>query len=271
MGDAARAEVVRADHLEGKSLMKVASITWQDKIERAEFLSSQNNAAGDVLRFYVQILQFQQEVQTRLNANSNDVHQLVPIVPELLDLLAHAGTPQMQEMAVAATELDWGTELNSYWSERADQKYTRLSFIALTMLQPFAHLLADKASHAERLINPRCPFCGCKPQLGVLRPEGDGGKRFLLCSLCGAEWEYRRVICPNCEESDKEKLPIYKSEELVYIKLAACDTCHTYLKCIDLSTNGHAIPEIDDVASLPISLWMVDKGFQPIRLNLFGF
>ena len=251
--------------------MKVASITWQDKIERAEFLSSQNNAAGGVLRFYVKILQFQQEVQTRLSATSDDVLQLVPIVPEFLDLLAHAGTPRMKEMVVAATELDWSTELNSYWSERANQEYTRLSFIALTMLQPIARLLDDNAPNTERLINPRCPYCGCKPQLGVLRPEGDGGKRFLLCSLCGTEWEYRRVICPNCEESDKEKLPVFKSEEAAYIKLAACDTCHTYLKCIDLSINGHAIPEIDDVASLPISLWMVDKGFQPTHFNLFGF
>ncbi len=251
--------------------MKVASITWQDKIERAEFLSSKNNAAGDLLRFYVNILHFQQEVQTRLIATSNDIHQLVPMVPELLALLTHSGTPQMKEMAVAAAELDWSTELNSYWSERANQVYTPLSFIALTLLQPFAHLLADSAINAEGSITPQCPFCGCKPQLGVLRPEGDGGKRFLLCSLCGTEWEYRRVICPNCEESDKEKLPVFKSEEAADIKLAACDTCHTYLKCIDLSVNGHAIPEIDDVASLPMSLWMVDKGFQPIHFNLFGF
>jgi FdhE protein len=271
MGDAACAEVVRANHLEGKSLMKVASITWQDKIERANFLSSQNNAAGDVLRFYVKILQFQRDLQSRLAPYTSDVQQLVPLVPELLELLERSGTPQMKLMTEAATELDWGKELDSYWSERVNQEYTRLSFIALTMLQPFAHLLADKASMPEHLITPRCPFCRCKPQLGVLHPEGDGGKRFLLCSLCGTEWEYRRVICSNCEESDKEKLPVFKSEEVAYIKLAGCETCHSYLKCIDLSIDGHAIPAVDDVASLPMSLWMVDNGFHPAHFNLFGF
>lgn len=243
----------------------------EDKIDRAEYLSSQNNAAGDVLGLYIKLLPFQQEVQSRLSATSADIRRLVPIVPELLGLLSRIGTSQIKELAVAATDLDWGTELKSYWSDRANQQYTRLSFIALTLIQPFARLLADRAVNAEWTINPRCPFCGCKPQLGVLRPEGDGGKRFLLCSLCGTEWEYRRVICPNCEESDKEKLPVFKSEETAYIKLAACDTCHTYLKCIDLSVNGRAIPEIDDVASLPMSLWMVDKGFKPIHFNLFGF
>ena len=79
------------------------------------------------------------------------------------------------------------------------------------------------------------------------------------------------MICPNCEELDKEKLPIYKSDKIPHIKLAACDTCHTYLKCIDLGIDGHAIPEVEDVSSLPLSLWMVENGFHPIQLNLFGF
>ena len=32
--------------------MKVAGITWQDKIERVQYLSSQQDAANDVLLFY---------------------------------------------------------------------------------------------------------------------------------------------------------------------------------------------------------------------------
>jgi FdhE protein len=250
--------------------MKVASITWQDKIERAKLLSSQQDATGDVLRFYASILHFQQDVQTRLSPTNSDVHQLVPFVPELLELLAHSGTPQMKDMAVSSMALDWGAELDSYWSGRGTREYTPLSFIALTLLQPFVQSLAARAQF-DKLIAPHCPFCLCKPQLGVLRPEGEGGKRFLLCLLCGTEWEYRRVICPNCEEADKEKLPVYKSDQVPHIKLAACDTCHTYLKCIDLGIDGHAIPEIDDVASLAMSLWMTQNGFQPIQLNLFGF
>src|ERR1043166_3106024 len=51
-----------------------------------------------------------------------------------------------------------------------------------------------------------CPSCGAKPVAAVLRPEGDGGKRFLLCSQCLTEWEFRRVVCVNCEHSRK-RLP----------------------------------------------------------------
>jgi FdhE protein len=250
--------------------MKVAGITWQDKIERVQFLSSQQDVVDDVLLFYAKILQFQNDLQTRLSTSAARAAEVVPFVPELLELLTHSGTPQMKELAASSLGLDWSKELDSYWNNRVSHPYTPLSFVILTLLQPFARNLAAHAQ-MNMQVAPHCPFCFCKPQLGVLRPEGEGGKRYLLCSLCGTEWEHRRVICPSCEELDKEKLPVYKSDKVPHIKLAACDTCHTYLKCIDLGIDGHAIPEVDDVATLSMSLWMVENGYQPLRLNLFGF
>jgi FdhE protein len=250
--------------------MKVAGMTWQDKIERVQFLASQKDAADDVLLFYARILQFQEDLQARLGDGATHAADVARFVPELLELLTRSGTPQMKELAASYLALDWGEELESSWNERGVQPYTSLSFISLTLLQPFARNLATRTAIEPR-IAPRCPFCSCQPQLGVLRPEGEGGKRYLLCSLCGTEWEYRRLICPNCEELDKEKLPVYKSEEFPHIQLAACDTCRTYLKCIDFGIDGHAIPEVDDAATLPMSFWMTENGFQPLRLNLFGF
>jgi len=249
--------------------MKVAGVSWQDKIERAQLLSQQN-VSNDVLLFYARILQFQKDLQARLGTGTANPSEVVAFVPELLELLTHVGTPQMKQLATESLALDWQKELESLWNDRGSHPYVPLSFVGLTLLQPFARNLAARAQ-INGQIAPHCPFCFCKPQLGVLRPEGEGGKRYLLCSLCGTEWEYRRVICPNCEELDKEKLPIYKSDKVPYIKLAACDTCHTYLKCIDLGIDGHAIPEVDDIATLPMSLWMVENGFHPLRLNLFGF
>ena len=64
----------------------------------------------------------------------------------------------------------------------------------------------EERAHAATVasgVQPLCPFCGEKPVAAVLRPEGDGGKRFLLCSLCFTEWEFRRLLCPNCGEEDK--------------------------------------------------------------------
>ncbi len=97
-------------------------------------------------------------------------------------------------------------------------------------------------------VQPVCPFCAEKPVAAVLRPEGDGGKRFLLCSLCFTEWEFRRLLCPNCGEEDKDKLPIYTAAEMPHVRVEACDTCRVYLKAIDLTKNGLAVPEVDELA-----------------------
>jgi len=80
--------------------------------------------------------------------------------------------------------------------------------------------------------------------------EGDGAKRALICHLCRLEWPYRRVICSNCGEEDKEKLPVYIAEQIDYVRIDACDTCRTYLKSVDLTKDGFAVPEVDEIATV---------------------
>jgi FdhE protein len=115
-----------------------------------------------------------------------------------------------------------------------------------------------------------CPTCGEKPVAAVLRPEGDGAKRFLLCSLCFTEWEFRRLLCPNCGEEDKDKLPVYTAEEFPHIRVEACDTCKVYLKSIDLTKNGLAVPEVDELASVVLDVWATSHGYTKLQVNLFG-
>jgi FdhE protein len=119
-------------------------------------------------------------------------------------------------------------------------------------------------------VQPLCPFCGEKPVAAVLRPEGDGGKRFLLCSLCFTEWEFRRLLCPQCGEEDKDKLPIYTAEEFPHVRVEACDTCKTYVKAVDLTKNGLAVPEVDELASIALDLWAGEHGYTKLQTNLFG-
>jgi len=107
-----------------------------------------------------------------------------------------------------------------------------------------------------------CPQCGARPLLGVLRPEGDGGKRFLLCSFCSQEWEFRRILCPTCGEEAESKLPVYVAEQLPHIRVEVCDTCQFYIRTVDLTKDGHAIPLVDDLAAIPLSLWAHEKGIR---------
>src|SRR5262249_56021409 len=113
-------------------------------------------------------------------------------------------------------------------------------------------------------------FCGAGPLVAVVRPEGDGAKRFLLCSLCATEWNFRRVLCPNCGEEDKEKLPIFAAKEFEHVRVEACDTCRTYIKSIHLSKDGRAVPMVDEVATVSLNLWAQEKNYHKLRPNLFG-
>jgi FdhE protein len=115
-----------------------------------------------------------------------------------------------------------------------------------------------------------CPTCGEKPVAAVLRPEGDGAKRFLLCSRCFNEWEFRRLLCPSCGEEDKDRLPVYTAEEFPHIRIEACDRCKVYLKAIDLTKNGLAVPEVDELASVVLDVWASEHGYTKLQTNLFG-
>ncbi|HVO96815.1 MAG TPA: formate dehydrogenase accessory protein FdhE [Bryobacteraceae bacterium] len=131
--------------------------------------------------------------------------------------------------------------------------------------------------HAERHRRPpsepyggTCPSCGQKPVAGVMRGEGDGAKRALVCSMCALEWPYRRLICPNCGEEDKEKLPIYTAAQIDHVRVEACDTCRTYIKSVDLTKDGFAVPQVDEIATVVLNLWADERGYGKVETNILG-
>jgi FdhE protein len=50
----------------------------------------------------------------------------------------------------------------------------------------------------------------------------------------------------------------------------ARDTCKLYLKAVDLTKNGLAVPEIDELASVALDLWAAEHGYTKLQVNLFG-
>jgi FdhE protein len=129
---------------------------------------------------------------------------------------------------------------------------------------------AERSRKQAEGVGPTCPWCGSKPVVGVLRGEGEGAKRGLICSLCSLEWPYRRIICVHCGEEDKEKLPVYLAEQIDYVRVEACDTCRHYLKSVDLTKDGLAIPVVDEIATVSLNLWADEHGYEKIERNLLG-
>ena len=112
-----------------------------------------------------------------------------------------------------------------------------------------------------------CPHCGNPPQAGCLRPEGDGTALSLVCSLCGNEWPFPRGHCPGC---DSDKLAFYAAEGFDHIQVQACDACRRYLHLINLAKDPEAIPEVDELAALPLDVWAREQGYVKLYPNLAG-
>ena len=94
--------------------------------------------------------------------------------------------------------------------------------------------------------------------------------RALGCSLCGGEWPVGRILCPACDEGDPAKLPSFQSPSYPAVRIEACETCRQYVKSIDLTVDGRAIPEVDDLVSLGMDLWAASQGFARIEPGLAG-
>jgi hypothetical protein len=175
-------------------------------------------------------------------------------------------------------QTSWPDLLVEFW--RADPETGSTlpqpeALIAWTFLQAYAEYLADHTEQpaADALGGSTpylCPACGGRPLVGVLRPLGDGGKRSLICSLCATEWEFRRIVCPACGEESVDKLPVFVDEELSYVRVEACDTCRYFIKTIDLTRDGRAVPVVDELAAIPLSLWAAERQYTKLSPNLLG-
>jgi FdhE protein len=246
--------------------------SYDARIARANSLAGDHPASAPLLKFYVELACFQKPVLTELQTKSEtDVRALGCYFPALIKLVARSGTELLANFALERLH---GTEaqldlLSAAW-ERGEVVEPAGRFYARVLLQPFAEYLASRGDIQASGAGPCCPFCNARPVAGVLRGEGDGGKRWLLCSLCATEWEYRRVLCPGCGEENKDKLPIYRAAEFPAARVDACDTCQTYLKSIDLTKDGHAIPMVDEIATVALNIWAEEHDYVKLETNLLG-
>ena len=175
----------------------IARYSWEDRIERARQLASGLTYAKDILRFYAEILQWQQDLFNYLAARSQqrslsgEFESDHPILLErfgsLLSLAGARGSEALAEQAgeTAAAPDSWRETLTAYWNGATNPEEI---FFARACLQPYLELLAreqtppldsqinaiaaatratlDRA-HADRL----CPFCGRNPQIAFLSTD----------------------------------------------------------------------------------------------------
>jgi formate dehydrogenase maturation protein FdhE len=91
--------------------------------------------------------------------------------------------------------------------------------------------------------------------------------RVLLCPYCDESRAIQPATCPVCSAA---RLLIHKDAEFPHMRVEACDSCATYVKAVDLNLDPGAIPEVDDLASVPLDIWAASHGYRKPALNLFG-
>jgi FdhE protein len=283
---------------------------WDKRVARARMLAPIRPAAAEALAFYAGVAEYQKSLlhdrepitpSTRRSATESvsdprspgfgrrpphpvaealDLEAVLGAIPEFLVWLPRVAPVRLAESAADLHRLErdqWLHLVHSYLAADGDLGVDDhvLRFVLEAVLQPFVEQAAT-AEAARRRPQPnasgqaRCPFCNALPVVGVLREEGHGAKRTLVCALCLMEREYLRVVCPSCGEQQFDALPVYTADELEYLRIEACDHCHRYLKTIDLTKDGLAVPLVDDIASVSLDLWARDRGYVRLRANLLG-
>lgn len=255
---------------------------WETRIQRAKELQETEHAFGAALRLYEHVLRVQREIAFASRSTFKlgaplrkqiDVSFACSKLPLILAVAQKEGPEPLRDRATRLCDQSetWAPLFQSALSFDQSNQNDMDDFFIRACLQPIAENLQCQMPPDRNYSGSVCPACGGLPQLAVLRPEGEGASRYLVCSFCWREWLFRRVLCPFCGEEDKEKLPRYSADQCDYVHVEACDRCLRYLKAVDMTVDGHAVPLVDEAATAVLDVWAADHRYTKPVPNLVGF
>jgi formate dehydrogenase accessory protein FdhE len=278
---------------------------WDARIRRANDLTCSSPGAAEGLRFYARVAAFQKsfygEIQKALADSPKtssdrplrdelDLFLLLPKFPGFLSIIEQIAPVSLAQAAATLAQrgtAGWQRAIENFWysdpefvagADHGEVQGTDTPFaahfdqaLAWIFLQPYAEYLAGHREPAIVEGTPSmCPLCGCNPIVGVLRSQGDGAGKSLICMLCAHEWSFRRIYCPSCGEEREPQMAYYSAPEIAHVRVDVCDTCHTYLKSIDLTKTGLAVAVVDELATISLDLWAREHGYEKLQVNLLG-
>ena len=253
--------------------------SWNRRIDRATALARGDSRASALLTQYAAILAAQRTCYDALVADGDRLTgSLDRDLPDVR-LCAAGAFSTVREFLPAGIASDAPGGDPAIDELLRDGWYAPSApFLARLVLQPYAEALSRLGRCPEgRNIGATpgratCPFCGGPPQVSVLRRDSgsDGGGRELICALCSTNWALRRILCVHCGEEDEHRLKYFHTPEFDHVRVDACETCLRYLKAVDLSRLGIAVPVVDEVASGALDIWAHEHGFIKVEVNLVG-
>ena len=262
-----------------------ATDPWPGRRQRTDELASRYPHAADILRLYRALLDPQEDAfHAALSSPSPLVGEgqgggltelsafaVTHVLPGIIDATIEAGPPVLRDGVIALFASADLEDLMRRWLD-GETVLPVETYLARTCVSPLLEALAQSPSPP---VDPfHCPACAGLPQLSYHSLSGEplvSGPRYLLCSRCSQSWNFSRMTCASCGESNGTRLPIYQeAERFPHARVDGCATCRRYLLTFDLRRDSRAVPIVDELACLPLDLYARDQGFTKISPNLMG-
>lgn len=276
-----------------------ATSPWAPRRRRAEVLRDRYAFAAEVLTLYLALLDVWEEAWRAARDEPPEVGELAGwaaarVLPRIVEATAKAGP----EPLAAATHTLLGESTASEplvaWLAGDELSPVQRYLARASLRAPLEALGAARARDPSPLQDRRCPRCGGPPQLSFRAHSDDGlvsGHRHLLCARCGASWSYAASACASCGETAGARRTVYAEQRerpvvgrgdvsasgqagapmFPHLRIEGCESCKRYLIDVDLGRDARAVPEVDELAALPLDLYAAERGLTKITPNLMGF
>jgi FdhE protein len=178
---------------------------------------------------------------------------------EMKDFIEALKTKKVSVLEIAAAVI----KEEPGFFEKLRQQYKvnpkTLLFIASSIVQPFLEEIARQVDQAflELWWEAHCPICGKKPVVARIKNR----KRYLICSLCGAEYLADLFLCVHCNNLDPNTLGFLAIENEPWFRIDYCEKCKHYLKVINDDKLKFSIPNgLEDLLTLSLDQIAKDAG-----------
>lgn len=183
------------------------------------------------------------------------------------------GQARQVALRVAGADDDWledeaGRILNHYECDRGTAVFVAA---ALQVYWTRLTTLLGVSVFGRLEASGVCPCCGSRPVASVMRPGAGGLHRYLVCSLCAAEWNVVRIKCVICDST--EGIAYYGIEGGGdAVRAETCDHCKSYVKMFHADKAPLLDPVADDLASIDLDFMLADTtAFERAGVNFALF
>ncbi len=189
--------------------------------------------------------------------------------------LATIGMPAAAASALRTLAARPATEMAAFASRVLDRQFAPeegaetlflTAALQVAWTRRAASIPASAVAPRETIV---CPICGATPAASLVGAGGERrGLRFLVCSLCAAEWRHVRIKCTVCGST--KGIAYHGIEGRVEpAKAEACAECRAYTKIIYAEKDTAVEPLADDLGSLELDVLMSDDGWRRAHPNPF--